>query len=737
MPIKVLEKSVCELIAAGEVVERPASVVKELVENAIDAGADAIEVELRRGGLELIRVTDNGCGIPADEVPTAFLRHATSKISGAQDLDGIATLGFRGEALAAICAVSRVKLVSRTVGSEEAALYRIEGGEECERGVTGAPCGTTITVSDLFFNTPARMKFLKKDVHEGNAAQNIVEQLALSHPEKTFRLVRDGRVAFSTNGRGGLAAVAFCALPREIASNLLEIRPADPRIHVSGLICKPQYGRPSRSLQFVFVNERFVKSRSICAAAEEAGRNLFMAGKHPAFILNVRLPFEDVDINVHPAKTEVRFKNEREVSSSVYAAVKLALGEFASGFAPRAQRSAQTTQQPPLKKEAPVLVADKNPKGAASAPMNQAPLSAQIVQPQKAPFYNEVTGRQFREILDQFEPKKKDSSGYSGAKSTRMLDIEVEDADASLKLAQPVVPYQTAREKIAPLPDRAAAARQINAPDVQTVCLPEQKEKIEEVLQDKDAKQFAAFAESAEKNAGNAAIDKPADNREGQPSPEPSAKRTQSLAEAAPPEQQTLLEGAQPPQAPALRYVGELFETYIVAQYGEQMLLIDKHAAHERILFEKIRETDTGCARQILLEPVIASVSRDEKAAALENAALFERLGFVVEDFGEGELAVREIPTYMKISATADAVVQMCAQLCAFANEPTNDEREWLLHSCACRSAIKAGHRSSSAELISLTQEILNSSVPKFCPHGRPVYITLTQKEIEKQFGRA
>ncbi len=685
MPIKVLDKNIAELIAAGEVVERPASVVKELVENAIDAGATSIEVELKRGGLELIRVTDNGGGIPSAEVPTAFLRHATSKIREADDLDGIETLGFRGEALAAICAVSRVRLVTRTAHTDEATDYRIEGGEAQALDVAGAPCGTSIYVADLFYNTPARMKFLKKDVHEGNAAQNIVEQLALSHPEIAFRLVREGRVAFSTTGRGGLAAAVFCALPREIASNMLEVMPTDARVHVSGLVSKPQFGRPSRSLQFVFVNDRFIKSRSICAAAEEAGRSLVMAGKHLAFVLNIRLPYTDVDINVHPAKTEVRFKNEREVTSCVYAAVKLALHDFATGFAPAGQAAAAATAGYPQQR--PPVPAETKP-AAATLPVQ--------TKQGTAPFYNEVSGREFRDILDGFGGKNTEKQQYSAVSGRRGIDVEVEPQPAHF--AQPTVPYQTAADRPFGMP-----------PTVNTAVGGDRAQPALWETYDTDT------------NVPQTAL----------------SEQPDALTQPAETAEQTVLDAAAPAETPNLRYVGEVLETYIIAQYGAEVLLIDKHAAHERILFETLQESDTGCARQILLEPVIASVSRDEKTAILENPDMLERIGFVVDEFGDNELAVREIPTYMALAAAADAVVQMAAQLTDMSNELTTDDREWLLHSSACRAAIKAGHKSSARELLKLAQDILFSKIPKFCPHGRPVYITLTQKEIEKQFGRA
>ncbi len=678
MPIKVLEKSVCELIAAGEVVERPASVVKELVENAIDAGATSVELELRRGGLELIRVTDNGCGIPREEVPTAFLRHATSKISAADDLDGIHTLGFRGEALAAICAVARVRLVTKTAQEEVAADYRIEGGEETGRSETGAPDGTTISVADLFYNTPARMKFLKKDVHEGNAAASVVGQLALSHPEVAFRLIRDGKTTLSTPGDGALRSAAFCVLPREISGTLIEVRPADTRVLVRGLICEPKLARPSRSLQYTFVNNRFVKSRSVCAAAEEACKNLVMAGRHPAFVLNIELPCEDVDINVHPAKTEVRFRSEREVTSAVYAAVKLALHEAVSrAVVPQGERF-QTVDA--------------------------------------AEFHRRFQG-------ENAPPPETQTAGEDmagGVDETPRRDSTSERAAA----APPRRPYRSALLDIEVTPPRPPQTRPAGRQDAAAAQLP---------------------PDSGPHGSFNPIVGFEADAPESPPryrdlplrqdgeGYQTGFDRMAELSEIAEP-------AALPPQsaAPAARFVGEVFETYIVAQVGGEMLLIDKHAAHERILFEQISEQNGGvCERQILLEPVIVPVSLEEQQAALENAQCLEKIGFVAEDFGEGELAVREAPTYLALGGVRDAVTEIVRRLAEGSQDMTTGSREWLLHSCACRAAIKAGHRSSDEELIALVNDILTSKIPKYCPHGRPVYITLTKKEIEKQFGRA
>ncbi|MEG1268914.1 MAG: DNA mismatch repair endonuclease MutL, partial [Oscillospiraceae bacterium] len=690
MPIKILDKSVCELIAAGEVVERPASVVKELVENAIDAHATSIEVELKRNGLDMIRVTDNGSGIPCDEVRTAFLRHATSKISGADDLDGILTLGFRGEALAAICAVSRVKLVSRTENSPSATLYRIEAGEELELDEIGAPCGTSMYISDIFYNTPARMKFLKKDVHEGNAVQSIVEQLALSHPEISFKLFRDGRAAFSSPGNGDLESAAFCVFPREIATNLLKISPVDSRIKVDGLISKPQLGRPSRSLQFVFVNDRFIKSRSICAAAEEACRNLVMAGKHPAFVIDVHLPCEDVDINVHPAKTEVRFKNEREVTANVYSAIKLALNEFAGGFSVKPSVDEEENKSFRGKTDGPVTSAGSQAwgntaSGTAAARRTDSPQSAG----DGKSFFKQVSAQEFTSSLSG-ENDRIIHSVASPYRASCEIDIEV---DAPIKLSQLTVPYISKN-----------GAKELSTCEQSENASSVSKNKAEISGDESESKETVEYIEQKAYSEPIIQID------ENSPAYGETPLGDQS-------KQEELFS-----HKDELNYIGEVFDTYIIAQYKDVVLLIDKHAAHERILFEKLKEDGFGNERQMLIEPIIASVSKDEKQEILDNAELLKRIGFVAEEFGDNELAVREIPTYMSINAVSDAVVQMAAQLVALSGDVTTQDREWLLHSSACRAAIKAGHKSSRLELIKLADDIISSRVPKFCPHGRPVY---------------
>lgn len=624
--IKLLSKEVRELIAAGEVVERPASVVKELVENAVDAGATVIEIEIRKSGLALIRVTDNGKGIERDQVPVAFLRHATSKVEKTPDLESIETLGFRGEALAAVCAVSKVRLVTKTADTPNATEYVIEAGEEVGLDDTGAPDGTTVYVAELFYNTPARMKFLKKDVHEGNAVQTIAEQLALSHPEISFRFVREGRTVFTTPGDGELYSAVFSLLPRDITEDMVKVSPLSDEVRVWGYISSPQKARASRSLQYVFVNGRFIKSRSISAAVAEAGKNLMMQGKHPSFVLNIELTPQDVDVNVHPAKTEVRFKNDRAVFSAVYSAVKIALTEYAGDF----KRQTAPEQQ----KEEPDIIES----GAEPIPLTEPETTPVKLQPEAE--------RSFMTFVPESEEEKK---------------------QIQLTLEQAALAYETTKNK---------------------------KIDIE-------------YAEPK----------KPGSNIEQLP------------------QEDTTEQPSHP--ADEIRVIGELFDTYIVAQYGtESVLFIDKHAAHERLLFEQLAQEGAGCERQILLEPVLVSLSWEEKQALLENPDMLLRIGFLTEEFGEGEVAVREAPTYLAHHAILDAVTEIAVKLVSQSNDVTTSQTEWLLHSVACRAAIKAGHKTGLQELVKLTNDILYGTLPKFCPHGRPVYFIMDRKEMEKRFGR-
>ena len=632
--VHVLDDRVRELISAGEVVERPASVVKELVENSLDAGADRIDIELRGNGLSSISVTDNGRGFEKEDIRVAFMRHATSKISTADDLNAIGTLGFRGEALAAIAAVSRVRLSTKTPDSFSGYRYVIEGGREISLEECGTPNGTSITVSDIFYNTPARMKFLKKDVAEGNACEQLIWHMALSEPDVSFRLVREGKLTVRTTGQGLYSAI-FDLYPREVASSMKEISvTSEENVTVSGFAASPSQSRASRSLQHISVNGRFIRNRAIQAAAEEAYKGFIMQGKFPSFVISVTVPLDSVDVNVHPAKTEVRFTNERAVTRAVYRAVREAVETLGS--------------------VSPVL---------------------------------SVSGDETPEVSD------------------------VPDT-ASVKERAPSVSTGTYRPDPFIMADRPLSGGQIRDPARDLFDELVRIDSLDEV------KERTPYGPGASLDIFPGEVAKQTDTV------------TAGAAEAEDTEQMSLETDGQ------LRVIGELFRTYIVAETRDLLVLIDMHAAHERLLYELIRDAHASVDSQILLEPVVVSLMPDEKQAVLDNSEILDRLGFSVSELGEREVAVREIPTYLSLKGAADAVTEIADALTEDRESVTFEAREWLMHSSACRAAIKAGHVAPQAEMVALAEKILCGSIPKFCPHGRPVYFTVTKDEIEKRFGR-
>ncbi len=611
--VHVLDKNVRELISAGEVVERPASVVKELVENSLDASATYIEVSLFRNGLDCIQVKDNGKGFEKDDVEVAFLRHATSKINTADDLFNIGSFGFRGEALAAISAVSKVQLVTRSKNDEIGTKYVIEGGVPVSLTDTGAPEGTMIQVKDLFYNTPARMKFLKKDIAEGNAVEQLMIHLALSNPNVSFQLNRDDKTTLKTSGQGLYNAI-FELYPREMSSNLIKVEHnSDNGILVNGYLVEPRFSRPSRSLQHLSINGRYIKNRMIQASVEEACRSFVMQGKYPVFVLDVILPLSEVDVNVHPAKTEVRFKNEREVTSAVYHAIQNAIqGTFNKVENYIFNKVVSSNEENSPKQEI----------------VNSYTNDNKIVRPSNAVM----------------QPLKKDSF--------RKEPVSYSDSD---------LPFQS-----------------ITNTNLKNTIKPLETET-----------KYYSFE----------------DNLLGD-------------------------------QSATLHVLGEVFQTYIIAQNDTNLIIIDMHAAHERILFEELRNSNMKIESQLLLEPVIITLMPNEKQALFDNAELLSNLGFLVEEIGPKEVAVREIPTYLSMNGVESAIIEISEQLVNSREDLTFDAKEWLLHSVACRAAIKAGHKASKEEMISLTSKIMCGSVPKYCPHGRPVYMMLSKTEIEKSFGR-
>ncbi|MEG1639771.1 MAG: DNA mismatch repair endonuclease MutL [Ruthenibacterium sp.] len=632
--IHVLDRHTAELIAAGEVVERPASVVKELTENAIDAGATAISIAIERGGTSLIQIADNGSGIDAEFIATAFIRHATSKIERQEDLENIHTLGFRGEALASIASVARVELLTKTPADEYACLYRIFGGVEQGIEAAARPIGTTITVRDLFYNTPARMKFLKKDSSEGNYIADVATQLALSHPEISFKFMRDGKMQFQTPGDGALRGAAYAVLSRDFAHDLAEVHYEIQGYTVTGLITPPKGARASRGMQYFFVNGRFVKNRTMMAALEAAYKGMMMQGKFPGCVLSLHLPADLVDVNVHPAKTEVRFAREKDVFEAVYHAVKSVL------LLPENTEKAFSF---------PSDMVEKIPK---EAPQT-AVLSAATVTPMPA------------------------ESHFSQAIRPVPHPVTWTGAPDSLASESPI-PYQKSKKM-------PSCDVEYDVPDVPE-CVP----------------------------SITAETQKP----------------------ITPPAQTAMLETEPEMTRTTLRFVGEVFDTYIVTQCADTLYLIDKHAAHERVIYESLVVAYGNVSSQMLLCPATVQLSANEKNALLQNETALADSGLAIEDFGGNSVVVRAVPADIVPDDIENLVVELASRLENNPRYTKSEKTEWVLHSIACRAAIKAGDKTNAAQLLHLAEDVLDGKIPPFCPHGRPITLKLTKKELEIQFGR-
>ena len=662
--IQQLDSHVADLIAAGEVVERPASVVKELMENAIDAGADKLSVEIQHGGMTLIRVTDNGCGIAADEAPTAFLRHATSKLRTEYDLEAIGTLGFRGEALAAISAVSRVEVMTRTQDSPLGASLSLEGGVPGPVEEAGCPLGTTMVVRDLFYNTPARLKFMKKDSAESAACFAMVQRLALSHPEVSIKFLRDGKQDLLTPGDGKLQSALYAVLGRDLALGFTPVKGSGEDMTVTGFVSLPTCCRGTRGYQHFFVNGRYVKSRTMMAALEEAYANQKMVGKFPGCVLHLTTRLNAVDVNVHPTKQEVKFGSDKKVFDAVYYAVKSTL---------EADRS--------------------RPSALADSP-RLAPKAAQdTVTPHQTTFRT-MTAEQFRKTADKPAP------------SLPLHDIAARPAQtaqpvrAATRVA-PTTPPQPVRPEPKPAPAPTAPPVRTAVPDIPAKTTPPVE------VAPETPRATARVAPTAQKE------------------PIPTAPPVEPQSPIQP----------EPEETP-WRMAGEVLNTYIIVEQGDKVLLIDKHAAHERMNFDRLKAAGYTPMVQTLLTPVVFTPPAEEGAALLSQLPLLERFGFEAEDFGGGAIIVRTAPDDVDAAAIPDVLLELAGRLITCGTADPDSARDALLHTMACKAAIKGGQKNGEAELLKVAKAVMAGEV-KYCPHGRPVAIELTRSQIEKRFGRA
>lgn len=645
-----LPKQVADLIAAGEVVERPASAVKELLENSIDAGAKKVTIEIKSGGIRYIRITDDGCGIAREDVRNAFVSHATSKICDESDLDSILTLGFRGEALASIAAVARVEMLTKSKEENIGTRYVIEGGEEVSMDDAGCPDGTTIVIRDLFYNTPARMKFLKKDVSEANAVAAVVDRIALSHPEVSIRFIRDDKDALLTTGDGKADSAVYAVFGRDFYKDLLPIDYTLDNVRITGFVSKPIAARPSRSMQFFFLNGRYIKTGTGSAAVSEAYKHRITVGKFPSCIINITVPAHSVDINVHPAKIEVRFENEKPIFNAIYYAVKNVL----DGDRTNAQ----------------VTVGNKRPSQ--TAIKNFYALTEEKPQQMSV---GDIPAKR-----DDFFVTTRDASVLSGTEQRKNDKKESSVAPQAVTENTPgrFVTFSTAESVVKPPLDN----------DLVSVT-----------------------------------------KREMSVIPDP-------VPQEIPPSEDAGEKAVESVQIPDFTVIGEAFKTYIFVESENKILIIDKHAAHERIIYEDLKRNSGSVDTQLLLAPVSVTLRKDEYSAVLENEQLLSEVGFAVSDFGFGTVAVTECPVILDAEDARQAIMEYAVYLCQHKNELVSEKTDWIYHNTACRAAIKGGDSTTDYELRLFVEKLLSMPDIRTCPHGRPVMVEMTRREMEKSFGR-
>ena len=665
--VNVLPKNIAELIAAGEVIERPSSVIKELVENCIDAGAKSVAVEIQKGGITYMRVTDDGSGIERDDIKNAFLRHATSKISVQDDLDAIATLGFRGEALASICAVSKVEVITRSSKEQDGSRYVIEGGEEKSLDITGCPQGTTIIVRDIFYNVPARMKFLKKDASEGSAIYVLLERMALSHPEIGFTFIRDGKQIMKTKGDGNLENAIFQVFGKDFYDSLIPVSYNRNNITIRGFVSKPVLSvKANRTMQMFYINGRYVRSKTAAAALEQAYKGSIMVGKYPSCVLLIGMHCSMLDVNVHPAKLEVRFTNERPVFDGVYYAVKNAIMSYDT------RNAVEKAQE----------IRVKNP-----------------------------------ELLIPPTDRASQLNFYSGSRSSLGAQENinsVKDEDDEPVILVPRITdmdYAILTDKPDNVP--ADAGGQENKLVYDYNSGKSSYDKVTPMMEN------AGEIQSAEEDTEEIILNFRNDELKTEESP---SSDTQTECDEMP---------------VAIKYIGEVFNTYIILEYdSDRIMLIDKHAAHERLIYERLKKEDRGKNAQFLLSPVSVTLDAEECQAVLESKDILSDTGFDVDGFGEKTILIRSAPVMLRNEDIIESFSEIADYLCKHKKLRISEKMEWIYANTACRAAVKAGNINSREELIELVRRLEENRDVRYCPHGRPIYYFMTKREIEKSFGR-
>lgn len=634
--IKILSKEISELIAAGEVIERPASVIKELVENSVDSGATHITVEIKNGGIAYIRVTDDGCGISFEDVPIAFLRHATSKIAEKSDLYNINTLGFRGEALSSVAAVSRVEIMTKQKGETYGTIYSVEGGEEKFQEKGGCPDGTTVIVRDLFYNTPARLKFLKKDVSEANAVSNIMHKIALSHPDISFKLIRNNRVDFNSSGDGDLFSAIYAVYGKDFARDLLKIDYIYNSIHISGYTVKPLYSRANRTFQSFFVNGRYIRSKLCSAALENAYENMMMTGKFPACVIMLDMSPTVMDVNIHPSKAEIRFTDEKSISDALYFAVKSAFIDGGLIYDFELKQKTDTEN-----------ITDEN---------NYGNDKEKIGATEDIPFKQESIFTALENIPENEETikKKLNNSGIESA----VESVRIEPVKKVFE-TEPVQKSET-----------------------------EKNETFKYINQDSFVKPAETVSEVIHE------------------------------------------------QKPDIKIIGEVFGLYVIAEIDNDMIIVDKHAAHERIIFERLKSRNCKQYSQGLITEVKILLVSEEADIMENNVELLADLGFVFDFSERPYITVKCIPSFIMHIDVEDIIYEIAENLKLHKQNPQTCLLDDMFHNMACKAAIRANDRNTPEEMKALVEQIFSDENIRHCPHGRPVMFTMTKGNIDHQFKR-